>query len=391
MRQSTDKTIVYIVSFFLFSGYYAVLSIFFNIGRSELSIYFTFPLRIFLSVIMVYYIIKNFKNIKSKKFNNIIFIMFSCWYIVKILYTANLSAITSLVWYEYLFYYLSFVFFPFFFFKVLDIKKYERFITNAFIFSGFLLGAISVFTFKQVFSSGGIGRISQLSENGGSAVISPLALAYSGSFTVLLCLYRLNSQKINKWTEKIYLITTLILSIIIFYFGATRGALIVLIVGVFALLYFSQKKKMAKMLIYFLVLSPVFIYLAQVTGSALVDRSIRATEGDTSGRNILWKEGFQEFLNNPFFGGRIEVSGIYPHNIFIEILMSMGIIGFVLFLVLFLNISISGIYIANKKNFNFLGILMLLTGTILHSFSGALWSSIILFSALGILNNNNKC
>ena len=41
-------------------------------------------------------------------------------------------------------------------------------------------------------------------------------------------------------------------------------------------------------------------------------------------------------MNNPVLGGSIEVSGIYPHNIILEVLMSTGIIGFMLFVYLFI-------------------------------------------------------
>ncbi|WP_307212906.1 O-antigen ligase family protein [Chryseobacterium lathyri] len=55
-------------------------------------------------------------------------------------------------------------------------------------------------------------------------------------------------------------------------------------------------------------------------------------EGNGYGRSYYLSKGWDVFKNNPFFGGTILFEdGMYPHNIFIEVLMSMGIFGLILF------------------------------------------------------------
>nr|WP_315026715.1 O-antigen ligase family protein [uncultured Chryseobacterium sp.] len=59
-------------------------------------------------------------------------------------------------------------------------------------------------------------------------------------------------------------------------------------------------------------------------------------EGNAYGRSYYLSKGWDVFKNNIFVGGRILFEdGMYPHNIFVEILMSMGLIGMVLFFLYF--------------------------------------------------------
>ncbi|MCT2564646.1 O-antigen ligase family protein [Chryseobacterium herbae] len=54
-------------------------------------------------------------------------------------------------------------------------------------------------------------------------------------------------------------------------------------------------------------------------------------EGNGYGRSYYLSKGWDVFKNNPLFGGTtLFEDAMYPHNIFVEVLMSMGIVGFIL-------------------------------------------------------------
>ncbi|WP_223606114.1 O-antigen ligase [Chryseobacterium sp. OSA05B] len=56
-------------------------------------------------------------------------------------------------------------------------------------------------------------------------------------------------------------------------------------------------------------------------------------EGKASGRSHFLNKGIEEFTNNPWWGGRILFEdGMYAHNLFVDILMSTGLIGLFLFI-----------------------------------------------------------
>src|SRR5690606_15898431 len=110
-------------------------------------------------------------------------------------------------------------------------------------------------------------------------------------------------------------------------------------------------------------------------------------EGDSSGRGPLWAAAVEEFVEYPFFGGRIEVSGTYPHNIFLEILMATGIIGFILFMIIFFGSVKKGFSSARSNNIYVIPFLIFICGISQHMFTGALWGAITLFAALGMFNS----
>ncbi|RST26689.1 O-antigen ligase family protein [Chryseobacterium lacus] len=388
MGRNTDNSIIYLVTFFLMSGYYLGLSFFFNLGIAEFSRYYTVSLRFILLLIMLYYILKASKNVEKNSIISTIFVFFSILYIFKILYTANTGNNTSLQWYEYVFYYISYVFVPFWFFSFVNLHLSKDIIINATISSGFLLSVVSVYIFREVLTSGGIGRISQLSEITGEEIISPLVLSYSGALTILFCIYKLLYYRDIKIGHKVYLYFTIILSFTIFFLGATRGALLFLVFGTICLILFTNLRRKLLLVISLICSMPLVIFILDATGSALLERTTDATQGDTSGRDVLWSEALAEFWRNPILGGMIEVSGIYPHNIFIEVLMATGILGGILIGLIIIKTIRTGIILVKINPAFIVAVLLTLNGLILQFFSGALWTSILLFAGVGLLNKN---
>lgn len=85
----------------------------------------------------------------------------------------------------------------------------------------------------------------------------------------------------------------------------------------------------------------------------IIQRAISMKEniqsGEKEGRNDLYSEGFDMFLESPIFGKKLvlESTASYPHNIFIEIMMSTGIIGLSIY---FITLICFLIKIFNLKN-----------------------------------------
>lgn len=59
--------------------------------------------------------------------------------------------------------------------------------------------------------------------------------------------------------------------------------------------------------------------------------------GDTTGRGPLFTQAFEIFKSNWLWGGRVLYQdGNYPHNIFLELLMATGVLGFIIYFLKFL-------------------------------------------------------
>ncbi|MFW5886689.1 MAG: O-antigen ligase family protein, partial [Bacteroidota bacterium] len=130
-----------------------------------------------------------------------------------------------------------------------------------------------------------------------------------------------------------------------FLLGASRGSIFALILPFLFLLYKSKSiKKKIGLTLFIVVSSAVIVYLSNKFESSLILRLLNIQQDIESGsssaaRLDIWHSSFQQFLNNPLFGNSLESEkyGMYPHNIFLEVLISTGIIGSIPFLILVYN------------------------------------------------------
>jgi O-antigen ligase len=386
-----DKKAFYIsiVSFFAFSGYYVGLALMLAFNLSELSRFYSIPIRLFLCLLMLLLIFKG--NINLRLSNVRLIFIFSMLYILKVLYTENTVfdshvVSTGRMWIEYIFFFIAFNLLPFLAFASIDFNRYRKIIINSFIFSGFVLAIVSIFLYKDILTQG-IGRISLAKyENPDSETLSPLALSYSGVLTITLSLYQLIFEKNLHLRSKLFLYGSIVLSFVLFFLGATRGSLVALFLCIVALIYFGSVKNKILIISMVIVAIPIIIYGAEATGSDIFNRTNKTIKsGDTSEREPLWNAAIDEFIDNPILGGRIEVSGIYPHNIFLETLMATGIVGLFLLLLAthqFVVKSYSYIKYDTKYIFPFI---IFVNAISQYMFSGSIYFSILFFIPMGML------
>lgn len=385
-KQLIKDFIIKYYSFFLYSGYYIGLEFILFTGNKDLSRFYTLPIRLVFPF-LVFLLIKSNGKINLNKNTLLVFVLF-IFYLVKVLITADRYELDlSRLWFEYILYFLIYCFSTFLFFSNINLKKFLPTIIKTILFSGFLLALSTMYLYKDFLTSG-IGRISMLRYEQGmedSDIISPLALAYAAALNLSLILPYYKIYANRKTVTKIYLALNGILSLVIFAIGSTRGAFIALILSILYYIFSAKGYKVKNLLLIALII-PVFLYVLDLTGSNLLTRTSNAIEeGDSSGRGTLWDAAINEFFANPMFGGRIEVSGIYPHNIFLEVAMGMGLFG--LFIFIWLMISSFRNLHSLKFNYEIFIYIIFINAISQHFFTGAFWNSILLFTALGLMNS----
>jgi len=62
-----EEKLIYFITFFSFSGYYAGLALVISLGFMHFSRYYSVPLRIITTFIMIYVIVHNIKSFNSQK------------------------------------------------------------------------------------------------------------------------------------------------------------------------------------------------------------------------------------------------------------------------------------------------------------------------------------
>lgn len=397
--------IIYFVTFFLYSGFYALLAIITALGLSAQSRLFTVPLRLVTTLLMLYVIFKVSKKTrtwnKHLKINSFIISIVFFVFFIKVLVDVNAATKLLRSWPEYIFYSINFCILPYYMFSQLDFYKYKHTIINATIFSGFVMGVVCVLLYQDILVLG-VGRISEAAyQDNTSEYISPLALSYCSVLTIGLCIFKFINEKNLTSKIKTYYTSTIFLSLIMFFLGASRGSVVALFFMILSFFYFSNKKVKKRFLITCFIAIPLVLQGVAFTNSAVFDRVFNSTSQlniDSMGRGDLWRIAWGYFIENPWFGGHIELidvpnykgylsGNIYPHNMILEVFMSSGILVGLLFVFLII-FNFSQLFAALKKNPKEIWIIILLiVGFVQHFFSGAIYTAIIFFFPLGLLSS----
>ncbi len=186
----------------------------------------------------------------------------------------------------------------------------------------------------------------------------------------------LEKYDITKVEKIIFIIGTFPLTALVVA-TASRGAILVLFAGAAIMLLLLKKNVLVKVPILALAAIIGSYLLAFVLSDELMYARIQLTlEDGNTGRNDLWEASFNIFMDHPIIGvGRAGFkplmeeyygSAMGAHNAFLEILASTGIIGFIIFMVFYLNLFKYAVknYINQKKTL----FLLLFLAMTLHLF-----------------------
>jgi O-antigen ligase len=162
------------------------------------------------------------------------------------------------------------------------------------------------------------------------------------AFMIALGIYYKGGLSISK----IILIgLSVISSISLIVLSGSRGALLFLLVGITILTLFSSINigKKITLIIIGAVFSVLVIQYIFTTNEDFKERIFNSLEKGETGRSSLWAAAFDIFQDNLVLGVGITPSATfaemykyqgtrhYPHNIFLWVLMSTGIVGFMFF------------------------------------------------------------
>ena len=172
-------------------------------------------------------------------------------------------------------------------------------------------------------------------------------------------------------------------SISLIVLSGSRGALLFLLVGIAILTLFSNIRTGKK--IFLIIAGFVFsIFLVQyifATNEVFKERIFNTIERGETGRNDLWVAAFDIFLDNIVLGVGITPAASlgemfryqgtmhYPHNIFLWVLMSTGIVGFLFFIQFLLRLA-KDLYKSYSNSRNVLFIILFILNIFLLSKSG---------------------
>ena len=383
-----NQTLFFGIFFLTFLGYYAILLFLFNSGFSEFSRSVTVPIRVLIMFFILTLVWFNRSNLNS---NSAIkwFLVFIGIYCYRLFIEYNNDVNYYIPVSDVFMYFLAFCVVPFLGLVTQKIDyKTLNFVFKSFLYGGLVFSILSIFSYQQF-----IGEVARLSESSiGESVLSPLAMSYSSALTIGIMLFYFLTNKVSI-KLKIFILIIIGISVIPFFLGASRGALIALIVPL--ILYFVTGKGVMfflKAIILLAIFTMLLVYLDSELNSGLLDRFLSISEaidkGESSAiRAVIWNQSFNQFIHSPIIGSTIVVTGwgSYPHNIFIETLQTTGTLGFISIFFLTLKGFKSCLHIfRNHKKYIWVTIIFI-QAFIQNFFSGALYTAVWFWTGLALV------
>jgi len=392
MNLKKINSLLFYLSFFLaFLGFYVVLLLVFNVGKADLSRQLTIPMRMIVGISSILLFIN---NIRSKIPYLKWFYLFVFIYSIRILIDYNAVRYFYIPYLELVFFFISFVIIPFVGlskanYRVIDFKKlYSIFLVSALLFS-----VLSIMLYGKH-----IGQVARVSTNTtGESAMSPLILSYCGAVIIgVTAFHLLYVKKKSKLTKYLSLIA-LALAVIPFFLGASRGSIFAIFIPFFmmALSYLSFKS-ILKYIFLFTIIIVLLVYLDEYLGSGLLNRFLGTSEaiesgGSSASRLGIWSKSLSQFVEFPIFGDRLNTVGVdyYPHNIYIEVLQTTGIIGGIPFFVLVYQ-TIKASFNIFKNHIEYAWIPVIFIQSVMkHMFSGALYNASWFWVSMAIVLSLN--
>lgn len=186
-------------------------------------------------------------------------------------------------------------------------------------------------------------------------MFNALPLGYCNGPLIVLCLLFGGKLFKNRIVSYMFSISIILVSSFIIFVAGERGPIIWTFVNILICLYMLSKHSSRAFIFSLIIILIIFANIdfvisgvEEISPHAAEKLEVTFKEGDTNGRFDMENQdrstyiiGLKQFASSPIFGSyfrlitnHISFRGHYPHNIFVEILMTMGLVGFIPFLYL---------------------------------------------------------
>ncbi|ANF51554.1 hypothetical protein A0O34_14035 [Chryseobacterium glaciei] len=279
----------------------------------------------------IYFIAKNFEIVKERKYVIIYFLLFYIFYIIKVIYSfQNFYFIPkTFQGFKESFYYFGLIVIPLpvlallsLNYQKVDFKKFYRIV---FYFFLIILGINLLFIGKP---------------NGNRSGIFRSYYILTGHYGLSLVFISLFSYLFLNKNKKIYLLG-IVLGCVPMFVSAARSPVLTFFLILLVFFILINKRKYWFYLSIGVILSIFSLFVIYINGlgdDIVFFKRINAAifQQNGSGRSYYLNKGIDIFINNPWFGGRVLFEdGTYPHNLFVDVLMSTGVLGMILFIIYF--------------------------------------------------------
>ncbi len=222
--------------------------------------------------------------------------------------------------------------------------------------------------------------------------ITLIVFSYDLVLTTIACLYFLYKHN----TTKLFSIVCILINLTLIFVMGKRGPLLSIISVIFIHWLFS-KKNLKQILLYILIFVVIYrvaiIYIDEIIsiltlinkrlGTAVYDAYYL---GDNNGRDFLWLYTEIQIMMNPLWGTYPKIItcpptewcfGLHPHNMWLESLISMGLVGTIplFFFIIYILLTRAHSYLIHDSEYRFF-VLLLISELVHGFFSGTLYTNL---------------
>lgn len=203
-------------------------------------------------------------------------------------------------------------------------------------------------------------------------------MAFSFTYTLYYIYYCGLNKTFNRKLQKYLFILLLVFTSLICLVSGGRGGFLVLVaVSSFVMLYYMKRSRISILkLTFFLFIIACLIISIVIYFDAMETRGVmRLTTRifDASSREGLYKNSINAFLSAPWgngLGSIFWINGIYSHNMIIDFLAELGIIGTIFMVVIIFKAFLKLYKYSNTDSLVLFMLLAFIANTIHYMFSG---------------------
>lgn len=282
---------------------------------------------------------------------------------------------------HYLGYFLLLGVVPFFAFKGIRLREAYNRLEGGFLWGGLILVIFCVISYREVITSG-VGRLSESAYiNVNYTTINPLSISYSAAISGALAWVKLQ----ERGSSRLLYISVMLIAAFGILLGSSKGALLGFGLTFFLVLGKTRISSVSTWVSLAMLCFGVYTLIQNSSSNLFHRLSELGTDNSSTLRLQYFHDAFDEFRQNPICGGRLELNGTYPHNYFIELLMCTGLVGAITSLIL-ITLCLKGLY-THHRNFRMFPVVLFSIGFIYSMVSDSMFSSILLYSSLGLAAN----
>jgi len=308
--------------FVLFSGFYFFVLVFKQISGSVNTDVFSFILRLsaLLSIFTVYWL----DGIKLKRRGWVlVFCLFFAIYLFRIILDYAMGRYFYMDYPIVIVQSIIYCLIPFLLPVLIGIDKLlERRTYKTILLSSFLFFVVVIVSFGS--DIGRVVRIDRESEFSGQL------LSYSSGLVLATIPFYIMHNKTNL-KFRAFGFFVFLLALPVFTLGNTRGSLVATGIVYFVGIFYSLSVKNSIRIGSFVIIAILLIYgNYELLEKTILSRTKDISVSEDNIRISIWNQSFAQWVEHPFFGDKLQVEGWrnYPHNLLLEVLQSIGILGF---------------------------------------------------------------